>query len=70
MIVRCYDILVDSLQDGTYTLAELGQEFTLDVPERDFSEAIERAEHISLMMDKLSECAGCDVSSFRYETLN
>lgn len=70
MIVRFYDILVDSLKDDVYTLAELNQEFTLEIPERDLSEATERAEHISFMMEKLSECTGCDVYSFKYENVN
>ena len=69
MIVRFYDIVVDSVNDGVSTLTDLGREFTLNIPDRDLSEATERAEHISIMMDMASECAGCDVSSFRYENV-
>lgn len=70
MIVRFYDILVDTLKDGEYTLEQLGYDITLEIPQRDLSEATERAEHISTMMDKLSEYSAQDVYSFRYETVN
>ena len=70
MIVRFYDIVVDSLKDGVYTLEQLGKEITLEIPDRDLSEAVERAEHIATMMEKLTEHSGQDVSSFRYENQN
>lgn len=71
MIVRFYDIVIDTLdQNGEMGLLDIASEFRLTVPERDLTEAVERAEHIEVMMDKLSEYTGYDICSFRYEVVN
>lgn len=70
MLVRFYDILIDSIENGQNTLQELGQEIRLHVHDRDFADAVERAEYIGDMMDLISEHTGKDVYSFRYEPVN
>lgn len=69
MLVRFYDILIDSIENGQNTLKELGQEIRLHIHDRDFSDAMERAEYIGDMMTQISEHTGKDVYSFRYETV-
>lgn len=69
MLIRFYDILIDSIENGQNTLKELGQEVRLHIHDRDFADAVERAEYIGDMMDKISEHTGCEVYSFRYETV-
>jgi hypothetical protein len=69
MLVRCYDILIDSIEDGQNTLKEFGQDVRLHIHDRNFTDAVERAEYIGDMMDKISEYTGKDVYSFSYETV-
>lgn len=69
MLVRFYDIVIDSIENGQNTLKELGQDVRLHIHDRDFNDAVERAEYIGDMMEMISKHTGMDVCSFRYETV-
>jgi hypothetical protein len=60
---RFFDIVVET-ESG-----EVGvdKEFTLDIPEHDTSNAMERAEYLGIMMDTLVATSGLAVCSFRSE---
>jgi hypothetical protein len=64
---RFFDILVES-ENGQDEIA-LDREFILDVPEHDMSTAIERLEHVGVLLDTITAASGCAVCSFRSEPL-
>jgi len=59
--VRFYDLMVDILENGTFTTEQISSEFTIQLPE-DFD--------LDYAFDMLSGKAGQDVCSFRYEYVN
>lgn len=61
MIYRFYDIVAES-DELEYSV---DKEYTLDIPKRDMSTAMERQEHLGDMFDALIAASGCNVASFR-----
>ena len=59
--VRFYDLMVDILENGTFTTEQISSEFTIELPE-DFD--------LNYAFDMLSGKAGQDVCSFRYEYIS
>jgi hypothetical protein len=59
--VRFYDLMVDILENGEYTTSQIANGFTIQLPE-DFD--------LNYAFDMLSQKAGQDVCSFRYEYVN
>lgn len=60
MQYRFFDIVIET-ENGEIGL---DKEFTLDIPEHDTSNAMERAEYLGIMLDSISVASGCEVSSF------
>lgn len=69
MLVRFFDIVIESLENGDSTLSRLNNEFSLDIPDRDLNDVLERTEHKTDMVDAVSNHTGHDVSSFCYEVV-
>jgi len=69
MIVRVYDVVVDSLQDGASTLAELSGDFRISVPDRDLNDVLERTENRADLTEAVDSLTGQDVTSFSYEII-
>jgi hypothetical protein len=63
---RFFDIVVET-ENGD---VGLDREFTLDIPEHDTSNAMERAEYLGIMMDNLVMASGLSVCSFRSEIVD
>lgn len=61
MIYRFYDIVAESGE----TEYAVDKEYTLDIPDRDMSTALDRQEHLGDMFEALVAASGCGVVSFR-----
>ena len=69
MIVRVYDVVVDTLQDGIATFSELKGDFRISVPDRDLNDVMERTENRADLVKAIDSVTGQDVSSFSYEVV-
>lgn len=65
MLYNFYDIVAES-EDGS-TEFVVSNNYTLEIPEHDLSTAIERQEHLGVMLDSLTQASGVNVISFKTE---
>lgn len=56
--IRCYDLMVDILENDIYTTRQISDEFSVSISE-DFD--------LNNVFDLLVAQSGLDISSFRYE---
>lgn len=67
MLHRFYDIVAESDDLQEY---KIEKEYTLDIPDRDLSTAIDRQENIATMFDMIVAASGHNVCSFSTETIS
>lgn len=58
--IRCYDVMIDVLENDVYTTRQISDEFNISV-DQDFD--------LNNMFDILAGKTGLDVCSFRYEEI-
>lgn len=58
--IRCYDVMIDVLENDIYTTRQISDEFNISV-DQDFD--------LNDMFDILTDKTGLDVFSFRYEEI-